>query len=432
MKSKIEFYLDGNVKEIEPELKYILKIWSLNYGIELYYASTKNNNAIHISTGPIGDICVLTLPFSEPERFNYILNSDNNGFIINNNEPDYLATAFYLITSAQELNTSSIDKYNRFPYEQSIQFKKSTISKNIVQECFEKLNKKIPQLSSLPNKFFRSKFFISHDIDLINNAIYQDGFFALKNFNLFDLFSICYANIIKHPQWFNMDLIMDIENEFDFKSTFYWLVKKGNSAEGIKNSDYDIGSKKIINAINNIENRGWENGLHKSTFDVSFQSEMNELPRIPKGNRYHFLKFHPHTDFQKIDASGLSFDSSLGFAEEIGFRNNYGQPYQPYDFKNRRAFNFIECPLHMMDTTLHGYQKISANEGYQKLIQFIEQNSDNCVLSLLWHNNYFTNYKYGDYFKLYKKLLAYFYENKFECITQSEIISKYLINVDSN
>jgi len=78
-----------------------------------------------------------------------------------------------------------------------------------------------------------------------------------------------------------------------------------------------------------------------------------------------------------------------------------------------------------MDTTLRGYQKQDASEAYAKITSFVEKNSQNAILSLLWHNNYFTPYKFGDYLVLYKKLLSYFKENDFQCITQSQIVKKY-------
>jgi hypothetical protein len=78
-----------------------------------------------------------------------------------------------------------------------------------------------------------------------------------------------------------------------------------------------------------------------------------------------------------------------------------------------------------MDTTLHHYQKMTAKEAYHKIISFVEKNAQDAVISVLWHNNYFTPYKYGTYFKLYKDLLAYFYEHQFKGITQTEIIEQY-------
>lgn len=433
MSSKLEIFLDTTISEIVPELKYILIHWSKNKEFELAFTQTPSSNSLNISTNEDSDILFTYDAFRNTEFFDYTKNSNEEGFItLPNNKPDYLATAFYFIACGQELNLTIRDQFNRFPYNQSIHFKKSITGKNIVQECFDKLIQSSKKTSHIFSQSFRSKIFVSHDIDLINGAIYQDGFYALKKFKLLDLFTILLDNILKHPQWFNMDLIMKLESEYDFKSTFYWLVNKGMSEDGIKNSDYNINSHKVTSIIKKIEISEWDNGIHKSASQTNFIEEMQKLPIKPVGNRYHFLKFQPHIDFSIIESAGLLFDSSLGFAEEVGFRNGYGQPYQPYDFSQRKAFNFVECPLHMMDTTLHGYQKISAKEAYEKLIYFVENNSKNCILSLLWHNNYFTNYKYADYFQLYKQLLAYFYENKFECITQSEIISKYLVNVNSN
>lgn len=433
MYSKLEIFFDYTVSEIEQELKYIFNVWSKNKNFELIFTEHSTPNSALISTNQNSDIPITYEVFNKPEFFSYDKKSNNEGFIVFSDEsPDYMATAFYFLTCCQELDFKKMDHYSRFPFKESIQNKKSISHKNIVQECFDKLIISNIKFSHLTTQHFKSKIFVSHDIDSINGAIYQDGFFALKKFNLSDLFSIVINNVFIHPQWFNMDLIMKIESEYDFKSTFYWLVNKGVSKDGIKNADYNIMSKKVSNMVQKIEKSGWENGIHKSASETNFNEEMQKMPVKPIGNRFHFLKFHPHIDFHQIENAGLLFDSSLGYAEELGFRNGYGQPYQPYDFKNRRAFNFIECPLHMMDTTLHGYQKISSKEAFDKLIFFVEQNQYNCVLSLLWHNNYFTNYKYGDYFKLFKNMLIYFYENKFECITQSEIISKYPINGNSN
>jgi hypothetical protein len=237
--------------------------------------------------------------------------------------------------------------------------------------------------------------------------------------------NIIFANLLLRPQWLNMDKIMKIEDEFGFKSTFYWLVNKGRTKDGFKNSDYAIGSKHVQNQIECVQKKGWENGLHKSISDDSFVTEMNKLGFMPLGNRYHFLKFNIHANFKDIESAGLKFDGSLGFAEEMGFRNSYGLPYKPYNFETQKAYQFVECPLHIMDTTLHGYQKVSADEAFRKITAFMESNSNDAVFSVLWHNNYFTDYKYGDYFKLYKKLLQYFVDSKYECITQSQMIEDY-------
>ncbi len=259
------------------------------------------------------------------QTYTFSIDFTNNGYLkLENGTPDYLATAFYLLTCAQELNDSKKDKFGRFPFEESYQKYFGIASENRVQKCFDELVKLTPKLSTLKKPAYKSTIFLSHDIDLINGALIQDGFYCLKRMNIPAIFQIIFSNLIVKPQWLNMDKIMKIESEYDFKSTFYWLVNKGLSKEGIKNSDYNYNSAKVQEQVQLVKNNGCENGLHKSISDETFETEILKLNFNPIGNRYHFLKFRPHTDFEKINNIGLKFDTSLGFAEQIGFRNSYG------------------------------------------------------------------------------------------------------------
>jgi len=294
-----------------------------------------------------------------------------------------------------------------------------------VQKCFDALMIQTQKLKHIKTENVSTKVFISHEVDFVNEALTQDGLYALKKKNIIGVFKIILSNLFGKPNWLNMDLVMKLESEFGFTSTFYWIVNKGMSEAGVMNADYKIASAQIQSVINDVKNNGFENGLHKSISDESFASEISKLNFEPTGNRYHFLKFNPHIDFKKIDDVAIKFDTSLGFAEELGFRNNFGLPYKPYNFETKKAYNFVECPLNIMDTTLHGYQKVKAKIAYQKIVSFVESNAENCVLSVLWHNNYFSDYKYSTYFPLYKKHLKFFKEKNFKCITQQQIIDNY-------
>ena len=114
----------------------------------------------------------------------------------------------------------------------------------------------------------------------------------------------------------------------------------------------------------------------------------------------------------------------MGFAEHYGFRNSYGKAFQPFDIKNNKPYDFIEAPLNFMDGTFHKYMKIPANKIGNIIIDFFENNPINCDFSLLWHNTYFTNYKYNTFIKEYKKVLAYIYEKKISYLTPNELIEQ--------
>ena len=204
-----------------------------------------------------------------------------------------------------------------------------------------------------------------------------------------------------------------------------WLVNKGRTNYGLNNSDYNIDNKRVRSFILNIDDSRWENGIHKSASDDSFDIELAKLNIKVRGNRFHYLRFKPYLDFQKIEDAGLEFDTSLGFADISGFRNGYGLPYRPYDFKKRKAFNFVECPLNVMDTTYFNYLKMSADEFVNETKEFIRSNSSNAVISLLFHNNFISDFKYKNYRDAFKKLLSFYYESDYKCISQSEVIKLY-------
>ncbi len=339
-----------------------------------------------------------------------------------NGEVDFLSTGFYMINCLQEIGSENIDKYGRFKYEGSYQEKFNIVTDNIVQNCFDKLAIEHFNVQILKK---RSRIFLSHDIDTIYGSLLQDGFYSLKKLRIDWIINVFIQNVLKKPSWFNIDKIMEIESEYNFRSTFYWLVNKGIVDSNLSNSDYEINSRKVKKALLDVESCGWENGLHKSASDDSFQSEIERLNVKIIGNRFHYLKFNPAKDFLQIEKSGLKFDSSLGFAEMYGFRNNYGLPYQPFNLETKEVFNFIECPLNIMDTTFFNYLKCDANKFLKDTIDFINKNDQGSVLSILFHNNYISEYKFKDYFIAFKKLLLYLYESDFKSINQTDIIKEF-------
>jgi hypothetical protein len=106
-----------------------------------------------------------------------------------------------------------------------------------------------------------------------------------------------------------------------------------------------------------------------------------------KGIRQHYLKYdNPHTTRIQEDA-GLSYDSTLGFAEQTGFRNSYTHPFRLYDFDRQRPFGIWQIPLLVMDVTLTGYMGIPVREIPETVQPVLEEvKKFGGVLGMLWHN----------------------------------------------
>jgi len=415
-----QIHIDPTLPVI-PEIQYTLAQFEGNKKIKLSFTdsgaliSDSEKAGIRISRRFITNFCA--------GKFGHSENLGPDGFIeLEDGSPDYISTAFYMLACLQEYDSNvSHDALGRFPYSKSYQSRFKNAHQNIVQHCFDKLS----QTLNVPARTTKSRFFLSHDIDLVYGSFLQDGFYALKRGRIDIILRLMMNVAISKPDWLNIDQIMKLESEYDVRSTFFWIVNKSQT-EQLKNADYDFKSAKIQNLVNRVEETGFENGIHKSVSSESFQSEISKFQKKPTINRYHYLKFSLPDGFDQVEQSGLKLDASLGFAESIGFRNSYGLPYNPYNLKKRKQYSFLEVPLHVMDTTLFKYNDSDVQKSKEMIFRFFEANKTDCVLSVLWHNNFFTNYKYKGYRELYKSILVYIKESRFETVLQHEL-SQYAI-----
>lgn len=338
-----------------------------------------------------------------------------------------LLEIFYTINSFHEFKQSedSFDELGRFKFSHSIQFH-TGIHKNQILFLMLDLIGNDPEFGKfLSVHSHKSYFYLSHDIDSVHGALLQDGAWALKNGRLDVILKLIFNVIMLRPDWLNMDLIMKTESEKDFVSTFYWLVNKGKIDARQTNSDYNINSNQIVKTIEALTKNGFKNGLHKSISNESFKQELEKTPFKAKDNRYHYLKFKLPQAYSEIEMAGLETDASLGFAEHYGFRNSYGYPFHPYNTEKNQAYSFLEIPLNVMDGTFQRYMKIPVNETANLIIRFMEENAQNALISILWHNTFFSSYKYKGYLDEYKKVLDYLYQNKFNCLSLDQINQEF-------
>jgi len=343
------------------------------------------------------------------------------------NKPDYLSTCFYLLSYLQEYADYFPDKYNRFPFEISLQKKYNIHHQNIVADYFDALYQNTPKLQLLVKKqVHKSAFFLSHDIDSIYGALGDNYKYLLSNFKLGTLLQLIFNHYLKTPDYLLLNKIMDIEDGYDVQSTFFWLVNQGKGTRSISNADYDFNDKKVQGAVLNIADRGWHNGLHKSAGKDTYISELLKLkPTSPVINRNHYLVTElPHT-FDAIEHATIAIDATMGFPDEPGFRNSYGLPIHPFNFHTKTAYGFLEVPLNIMDTSLKFYKREDAQTATSSILAFLESNKTNTLMSVLWHNNYFFDYADKGWIDAYKTILQFIKHHEFEVLTPAGIIEKY-------
>jgi len=123
--------------------------------------------------------------------------------------------------------------------------------------------------------------------------------------------------------------------------------------------------------------------------------------------------------------AGLVYDSTLGFAEQEGFRNSYCWPFKFYDFENDRPIDFWEIPLTAMEVTLFYYRELDFDhirESVESLVREVQK--FNGIFSLLWHNNFFEEMEFPGITDFYLDLLDYFKSLGMEGVTGKEIVDR--------
>ena len=75
-----------------------------------------------------------------------------------------------------------------------------------------------------------------------------------------------------------------------------------------------------------------------------------------------------------------------------------------------------------MDGTLGDYMKIPIPQIQTHIIDFIEKNKTDCLLTLLWHNTEFSEYSFKAYLSIYKSILRYLKENRMEVTTVKKVL----------
>jgi hypothetical protein len=379
---------------------------------------------VHVDTGDFHSYLTETDLSSESIskkafRFN------DEGVILSANREDELLTAFYLINCLQEYNSTALDAIGRFEYESSYQKKFNKTEINFATTLLERyFSRHLPKV--MKNRLReKSSFFLSHDVDSLYGAFLQDGLAALKHGRLDIIARLILNTFILKPDWFNIDKIIKIESEYDLRSTYFWIVKKGRVNKVLTNADYDIRSKKLQETLALVQGKGNCIGLHKSVSNESFDTEVHKLNKHVVVNRNHYLKFTLPDHFKTIEASPIKIECSLGFAEHYGFRNSLAIPFVPFNCETGKPHTFLEVPLNVMDGTFQKYMKLSPQETTKSIIGFIEKNNTNSVISVLWHNHFFSSYRFRGYFEPYKDLLNYIKENGYNAMSPGQLFNKY-------
>ena len=325
--------------------------------------------------------------------------------------PDWLAEIFEWLSFADEMSIRARDATGRISYNQSI-FARHAISPlrphaSLIMAWFQnfisgqKDSENLPAAPSpLPNA--RHLVISSHDIDFYFAGRWGSLVRVAKNLgiavlvarsypffrdNLRQLFRIARGRRVGD---FLPQLLQRSQHD-GFSSTFFILARR----EHRRDANYTL--EQVAYRLREVPKSGSSIALHGSYRSIVENSDLGSeaaaleaaMGERPRGSRQHWLRFdRPDKLFANIEKASLQYDSSCGWAEQLGFRNGAAFAFPPYNFTREEPYNFLLIPLVIMDRGLQTARRESPERPW-KLAQTVLEESRRLGwggIAVLWHN----------------------------------------------
>jgi hypothetical protein len=254
---------------------------------------------------------------------------------------------------------------------------------------------------------------LTHDVDRVRKT-YQTLYYALR-----DRDPSHFRDLMPgaEPYW-QFDEIRALEADLGVRSAFYFLDEQSlfrdrpptewldPEAWKLYAARYEVTAPRLAEVINDLDDGGWEVGLHGSYDSYRDRSRLaaekrtveRVLGREVTGGRQHYLNLDVPATWRHQRAVGLRYDASLGSSTEYGFAHGY-DPIRPFDDA------FVVFPLTLMEITLPdpGAEPSAARAVCDDLLA--EARANGAVMTVLWHPRLFSEADFPGYRDCYRYLI---------------------------
>ncbi len=324
---------------------------------------------------------------------------------------DVFGSVFFLLTRYEELVGDVRDAHERFPASASVSVREGFLDRPLANEYAELLWSRLTAAwPRLPRRQRSYALRLSHDVDFPLYRVPPREARAIARRDLRHE----HAPLLALRRVVNAlvpDLIpksLDLNNTFEWlmrasedlglRSAFYFIA--GRSAGPIDGS-YEIDDPWILGLLSRIHARGHEIGFHASynTFldPDRTRSEVEGLRRAcaaaglddpVRGGRQHYLRWQNPVTWQNWEDAGLEYDSTLTFADHVGFRSGTCYEHPVFNLRTRTALRLRERPLVVMDASLLEYQDVALDAVPEEIVRLARTvRRFDGEMALLWHND---------------------------------------------
>ena len=290
---------------------------------------------------------------------------------------DVFGSCFFMLSRYEEAVSAERNRYGNFSYSASIFAHDDLVLRPLVNEYLELLWACLSHLwPGLERRSRAYRLVLTHDVDrplsMQHLGIMGLGkklaagllYYRDLDLTLRRLRGFIQAKRGDHDaDSFNtFDFIMDTAERHGLRSAFFFIT---DHSAGRIDGDYRLEDPWIRRLLRKIHDRGHEIGLHGSYNTHKDQKQINREVEILRtvcaeegfnlgivGGRQHYLRWEVLDTWDIWDRAGLAYDSTLGFAEHVGFRAGTCYEYTAYSLRQRKPLNLRERPIIVMDTTL--------------------------------------------------------------------------------
>jgi len=324
---------------------------------------------------------------------------------------DLSLIALAVLCRWEEVQSAERDQHGRFPAVASVAFQEGFLHRPIVDEYGMALEQALRALSPGWSPSRREPCLkLSHDIDSTGIPFqFRTAIGA----------TLRRRRPLETCQWFlslvpsvdpppirTVDRIVQLSLERGLDSAVYWMNAKPSPYD----TGYSLLEPRVQKRIQTFRERDVEMGIHPSYFSFGdpsrLRKEVNEWRSViggkPIGGRQHYLRWLPAT-WNDWENAGLSYDSSVGYADHIGFRAGTCIPFRPWSVAEDRALSLLEIPLLVMDGTLVAAEFMRLQE--EEALAQVRSLAERCriaggVFTFLGHTDWLTEPAFGENFYL--------------------------------
>jgi hypothetical protein len=326
---------------------------------------------------------------------------------------DVVGSAFFMLTRYEEVAVGARDAYGRFPVSSSVADREGFVGVPIVDAYVElmwsALRRLWPRLERRRRSF---RLALTHDVDdplaslgrtaprlarqlAADALVRRDPALAARRVRSW---AAMRRGDHRLDPYNTFDFLMAVSERHGVASAFYFLATEEAST---RNGPYTLEHPWVRALITRIHRRGHEIGYHAG-FDTYRDAERTgeEFRRLRTaatelgvsqsqwGGRQHYLRWENPSTWANWEQAGLDYDSTVGFADRIGFRLGTCHEFPTFQVRERRPLRLRERPLIVMDRTVFDYMRLSPEDAREAVLEVARECRRAAgTLTVLWHNS---------------------------------------------